>query len=90
MYLDVFADNPYATNCWLVAEEGSDEAVVIDPGFSAERVRALLEGARKRPVAVLATHGHSDHVGAVAEVCGPDIPLHIHAEDELALTDPLS
>jgi hydroxyacylglutathione hydrolase len=87
MYLEVFADNPYATNCWLMAAEGRDEAVVIDPGFSPERVLALLQGAGKRPVAVLATHGHDDHIGAVADICGSEIPLHIHGDDELALTD---
>ncbi len=42
MYLDVFSDNPYATNCWLIAAEGSEEAVVVDPGFSPARVRAML------------------------------------------------
>ena len=88
MYLDVFADNPFETNCWLLATEGSDEAVVIDPGFFADRVKALLEEAGKRPVAVLATHGHFDHVGAAADLCGDDIPFYIHEDDELALVDP--
>jgi hydroxyacylglutathione hydrolase len=88
MYLEVFADNPFATNCWLVAADGNEEAIVIDPGFSPDRVRALLTAAGKRPVAVLATHGHYDHVGAAAEMCGEDIPFYIHKEDELALTDP--
>ncbi|HXF57769.1 MAG TPA: MBL fold metallo-hydrolase [Actinomycetota bacterium] len=89
MYLEVFSDNPFATNCWLLAREGSAEAVVVDPGFSPERVRALLEAAGKRPVAVLATHGHFDHVGAAAAVCGTELPLYIHKEDELALVDPV-
>ena len=88
MYLEVFADNPFETNCWLLAAEGSEEAVVIDPGFFADRVRALLEKAGKRPVAVLATHGHYDHVGAAAELCGDDIPFYIHQDDELAMVDP--
>lgn len=88
MYLEVFADNPYATNCWLLAADGADEALVVDPGFSPERVTALLAAAGKRPVAVLATHGHSDHVGAAAAVCGSDLPFYIHKDDELALTDP--
>jgi hydroxyacylglutathione hydrolase len=87
MYLEVFADNPYASNCWLLAAEGSAEALVVDPGFSPERVTALLDAAEKRPVAVLATHGHSDHVGAAAAVCGTELPLYIHKDDELALTD---
>src|SRR5947208_12301835 len=74
MDLQVFADNPYATNCWLLSNEGSEEAVVIDPGFSPHRVRALLAAAGKRAVAVLATHGHFDHVWAAAEMCGTDVP----------------
>jgi hydroxyacylglutathione hydrolase len=88
MYLDVFADNPFATNCWLLALEDREEAVVVDPGFSPDRVHALLRAAGKRPVAVLATHGHYDHVGSAADFCGDDIPCYIHEEDRLALFDP--
>ncbi|CAN5257424.1 MBL fold metallo-hydrolase [soil metagenome] len=88
MYLEAFSDNPYATNCWLLAGQGSEEAIVVDPGFSADRVRSLLRAAGKRPVAVLATHGHYDHVGAGAELCGAELPFYIHKEDELALSDP--
>jgi glyoxylase-like metal-dependent hydrolase (beta-lactamase superfamily II) len=88
MYLDVFADNPFATNCWLFALDGREEAVVIDPGFEPGRVRRLLEAAGKRPVAVLATHGHYDHVGAAAVFCGNEMPCYIHQEDRLALVDP--
>jgi hydroxyacylglutathione hydrolase len=88
MYLDVFSDNSFETNCWLIGSDGSDDAVVVDPGFSPERVRALLRAEGKRPVAVLATHGHFDHVGAAAEFCGDDLPFHIHEADAAALTDP--
>jgi hydroxyacylglutathione hydrolase len=87
MYLDVFADNPFATNCWAVAAEGSDEAVLIDPGFEPEAIRRILERAGKRAAAVLVTHGHGDHIGAVPLVCDGDTPLYIHELDELALTD---
>jgi glyoxylase-like metal-dependent hydrolase (beta-lactamase superfamily II) len=87
MFLDVLSYNPFATNCWVVSADGSDEAVVVDPGFSPERVRAAVERAGRRLVAVLATHGHLDHVGAARDVCGDDVPLFIHEEDALALTD---
>ena len=90
MYLDVFADNPYGTNCWLLALEGSEEAVVIDPGFEPDRVRRLLDAAGKRPVAAVGTHGHSDHVGAAAAFCGAQIPFFIHKDDELAVVDPIA
>ncbi|MGH2573068.1 MAG: MBL fold metallo-hydrolase [Actinomycetota bacterium] len=88
MYLEAFSDNPFGTNCWLLALEGRPEALVIDPGFSPERVLRLLESAGKRPVAVVATHGHYDHVGSAAELCGAELPCYIHEEDRLALTDP--
>ncbi len=88
MYLDVFSDNSLETNCWLIGADGSDEAVVVDPGFAAGRVRALLEMSGRRPVAVLATHGHFDHIGAAAEFCGDDHPFYIHEADAMALGDP--
>jgi glyoxylase-like metal-dependent hydrolase (beta-lactamase superfamily II) len=87
MFLDVLSDNPFATNCWAVSADGSEEAVVVDPGFFAGEVLGMVEGAGKRLVAVLATHGHMDHIGAVRDVCGTEIPLYIHEADEPALTD---
>jgi hydroxyacylglutathione hydrolase len=88
MYREAFADNPYASNCWLLGREGRDDAVVVDPGFFAERVLGLLAAAQRRPVAVVATHGHYDHVGAAGALCGAELPFYIHKDDELALTDP--
>jgi hydroxyacylglutathione hydrolase len=88
MYHDVFSDNSYETNCWLIGAEGTDEAVVVDPGFSPGLVHRMLEAAGKRPVAVLATHGHFDHIGSAAEFCGDGLPFHIHEADAMALTDP--
>jgi hydroxyacylglutathione hydrolase len=88
MYQDVFSDNSYETNCWLIGAEGTDEAVVVDPGFSPGLVHRMLEAAGKRPVAVLATHGHYDHIGSAAEFCGDGLPFHIHEADAMALTDP--
>ena len=87
MFLDVFADNPFETNCWAVSADDSEEAVVVDPGFEPFAIRRMVERAGRRLVAVLATHGHGDHIGSVPAVCGEDVPLYIHEEDELALTD---
>jgi hydroxyacylglutathione hydrolase len=87
MFLDVFNDNPFDTNCWVVSADGSDEAVVVDPGFEAEAIRPMATRAGKRLAAVLATHGHGDHIAAVPATCGDDVPLYIHELDELALTD---
>jgi glyoxylase-like metal-dependent hydrolase (beta-lactamase superfamily II) len=88
MYVDVFSDNSFETNCWLIGADGSDEAVVVDPGFSPGRVLRMLEDEDRRPVAVLATHGHFDHIGSAALFCGDHLPLYIHEADALALSDP--
>jgi len=88
VYLDSFSDNSFETNCWLIGADGADGAVVIDPGFSPARIRALLDAAGKRPEAVLATHGHFDHIGAAAELCGDELPFYIHEADAPALSDP--
>ena len=90
MYLDVFSDNSFESNCWLIGANGTDEAVVVDPGFSPQRVHAMLEAEGKRPVAVLATHGHFDHIGSAAAFCGDDLPFYIHEADVQALTDTIA
>jgi hydroxyacylglutathione hydrolase len=86
MFLDVFADNPFETNCWAVSADGSDDAVIVDPGFEPASLRLMVARAGKRLAAVLATHGHGDHIGAVPQVC-EDVPLYIHEADEQALHD---
>jgi hydroxyacylglutathione hydrolase len=54
---------PLQENCWIV--DGAERAIVIDPGDEGERIIAALE----QPVeAILLTHTHFDHVGAVAEL----------------------
>src|SRR5207248_3078120 len=88
MYLEASSDNPFRTNCWLVGADGSPDAVVVDPGFTPDRILALLERAGKRLAAVLATHGHFDDIGSAAAVCREEVPLYIHEEDRAALTDP--
>jgi glyoxylase-like metal-dependent hydrolase (beta-lactamase superfamily II) len=88
MYVDVFNQNPYGTNCWLLAAEGSADAVVVDPGFEPARVQALLDATEKRAAAVLLTHAHVDHAGLAGEFAGDTIPVYIHDADGVAFTDP--
>ena len=88
MWLDVFDRNPYGTNCWLLAGKGSDEVVVVDPGFEPGTVRGMLQAAGKRPAAVLLTHAHADHAGSAAALAGSQVPVYIHPDDALAFTDP--
>ena len=73
-------------NCYLAVNSETNELLVIDPGAEAERIFAAI-GERK-PRAVLLTHGHFDHIGAVDAVCEKyGIPVYIHEADAPKLTD---
>jgi hydroxyacylglutathione hydrolase len=87
MYLDVFDRNPFGTNCWLLAADGSEDALVVDPGFEPEEVRSLLERAGRRPAAVLLSHAHIDHAYAAGDFAGDDVPVFIHEDDAVAFDD---
>lgn len=87
MYLDVFDRNPFGTNCWLLGGDDRHEAVVVDPGFEARAVRAMLEEAGRTPAAVLLTHAHLDHAQAAGAFAGEDTPVYVHPQDAPAFED---
>jgi hydroxyacylglutathione hydrolase len=88
MWRDVFDENPYGTNCWLLAADGSDAAVVVDVGFEPDRVHAVLAAAGKHPAAVLLTHAHLDHADQAGAFAGDDVPVYVHEADAVAFRDP--
>ena len=57
-----------AENCYLVRRDRSDQALIIDPGEEPERILALVEDLGVKVEAILLTHCHFDHIGAVAPV----------------------
>lgn len=57
---------PYETNCYLLACLNTMEAALVDPGGEAQRLLNEARGFQVRHI--LVTHGHPDHVGALAEV----------------------
>jgi hydroxyacylglutathione hydrolase len=87
-----FPAGPWGTNCYVVATAAGAECVVIDPGKdSAPGVADLVREHRLKPVAVLVTHGHVDHMWCVAPVAGSyDATAWIHPEDRHLLTDPMA
>ena len=61
-----FTVGPLQENCWIVRREDSDRALVIDPGDEGDRLIAAIDGLTVE--AILLTHTHFDHVGAVAQL----------------------
>jgi hydroxyacylglutathione hydrolase len=67
--VDRFELGPLGTNCYVVrAERGASEAVVIDPGADATALRVELARMGVTVAAILLTHTHYDHIGAVADL----------------------
>ena len=75
-----------ATRCYVLWLEGRDDCLVIDPGAEAETIRRACGG--KRIAAILLTHGHFDHIGAVRELMAEDTVLAAHRLDAPLLSDP--
>ncbi len=71
---------PYENNVYVVADAGGRDAVIVDAASEPDRIIAAT--ADVAPLAILTTHGHFDHVGAVEEVATRlGIPFRIHPAD---------
>jgi len=80
---------PIGTNCYVVrADDSAAEAVVIDPGADAPRILEELGALGARCTAILITHGHWDHPGAVADLAdATGAPVHMAGDERLLLED---
>ena len=68
----MFTVGPVQENCFIVRAKGSDRAVIVDPGEEADRLlEAVDELGIETVEAILLTHTHFDHIGAVAPVAAP-------------------
>jgi hydroxyacylglutathione hydrolase len=87
-----FPTGPWAANCYVVATGPGAECVVVDPGKDATSgVADLVREHRLKPVSVLLTHGHIDHVWCVVPVAGAyDATAWLHPADRHLLTDPMA
>lgn len=76
-----------ATNCYLAANEELKEGVIVDPGADCEAILDMVAQADVKVVAILLTHGHSDHIGALSELRNATgAPVYISKEDEPCLS----
>ena len=95
MLIEAHPVSPWQANCYLIAGDepaGGDPApcIVVDPGImSFDVVREVLARRNWKPVAVLATHGHIDHVGDAHRIASAHrIPVHCALLDQPMLTQP--
>lgn len=83
MILETIPVGPLSVNCYLFGDESAGRVIVIDPGAETERVLEAIEASGCRLEAIVATHGHFDHVSGIAEVkrAHPEAPFLAHQDD---------
>ena len=80
----------YGVNCTILSESG--RTVLVDPGADAARLVSALAADALAPEAILLTHAHFDHVGAIPALLErfPSLPVVVGAADVPVLTHPLN
>jgi hydroxyacylglutathione hydrolase len=68
MVLSTVVVTEFMTNCFIVGDDSSNEAIVIDPGGEAQRILQEIEKLGVDVKAVVNTHAHVDHIGALKEI----------------------
>ncbi|HLF27006.1 MAG TPA: MBL fold metallo-hydrolase [Anaerolineae bacterium] len=82
MHIKTLTVGPVQTNCYLVVCEETRRAAVIDPGWDAAHILAAVEALRATVTAILLTHAHFDHIGALADlVDATHAPVALHPLD---------
>ena len=80
----------FEVNCSILSENG--KAWIVDPGQEGARIVKLLAEKRLTPQAILLTHAHFDHIGAIPalQAAYPDLPVYVHGNDLKVINHPLN
>lgn len=85
MEIRVLTVGQLGTQCYILSAHESETCIVIDPGAEPERI--LQAAGNRRIEAILLTHGHFDHIGAVSALMSESTSLLIHRLDAPMLSD---
>lgn len=87
MKIDMLPLGMVQANCYLL-QDNKKNCVVIDPGGQGEKLIDFIEERELNPIAILLTHAHFDHIGAIDDVIAMwDVPLYIHKKEVNWLKD---
>jgi len=76
------------TNCYIVYCKKTLKCYIIDPGAEGEKIASFVREKKLKPVGIINTHGHIDHIGANKRIKKEfNIPIMIHPEDNSLLTE---
>lgn len=83
MFVERIVVGPYQTNCYILGNEDTSSAWIIDPGNEGSRIIQTIENHNVTPVAILLTHTHWDHITAISELKQrwPNLEILVSEED---------
>ena len=89
MDVRMFTVGAFQENCYVVRPDGAEKALLIDPGDEAERLQAAMSELGVEPEAILLTHTHIDHIGAVAPIArATGVPVYCPRAELTILAQP--
>ncbi|ABW19252.1 MBL fold metallo-hydrolase [Alkaliphilus oremlandii] len=82
MFLEKVPAGVYAVNCYVIGDEQTNKAAVVDPGGDVDKIIKVLENNDLELKYILLTHAHGDHIGGLVELRErTGAPVYIHQED---------
>lgn len=82
LLIQTFCLGDYQTNCYLIQDRACTRCCLIDPGYESERILHYIEKSGLTLDAILLTHGHFDHVGAVRDIAAEtDCKVYINEKE---------
>lgn len=86
MFIDKITTNQFFENVWIIGNETSQKAIIIDPGAEPDKIIESVSQHRLNPVSIICTHAHPDHISAVHVLQTQfKIPCFIHKNDTATL-----
>jgi hydroxyacylglutathione hydrolase len=79
---------PLQTNCYLIIDD-ENSCLIVDPGDNPRKLISIIEEQCLKPAAIVLTHAHFDHIGAVDKIRDKyALKVYIHEKEKDWLTDP--
>ena len=83
LYIKTIVTGPFQENSYLLIDKLSNKCVLVDPGDEAQKIINYINEKHILPIAIINTHAHLDHIGAISEIKAEySIPFYLHIEEK--------
>lgn len=80
--IQIIRNKVFPSNTYLLGCEVDDSCIVVDPGLDTAEILSSIKASGLKPIAVLSTHGHFDHIGSAANIQSEfNVPFYLHEAD---------